>query len=195
MKKMNDYLSKITDEEIKQLPLKHFEGKIYIVESEQNLNEIIDKIESASVLGFDTETKPSFKKRVKNDVSLLQLSTANEVFLIRLKKTGISNRMVKILGNKKLLKVGVAIKDDIKALQKIKNFKPEGFIDLQDYVKDYGIENNGLKKLTAIVLNFRISKNQQTSNWDNEILTENQIKYAATDAWVCYEIFKKLNHN
>jgi len=192
---MNNYLPKITNEEIKQFPLRCFEGKIYVIESEANLDQIINKIESSDVLGFDTETKPSFKKRVKNNVSLLQLSTSNDVFLIRLNKTGISKRLAKILENQNILKIGVAIKDDIKSLQKIRSFIPEGFIDLQSYVKDFGIENNGLKKLAAIVLKFRISKNQQTSNWDNEVLTESQIKYAATDAWVCYEIYKKLNHN
>ncbi len=191
---MNNYLSKITEEEIKMLPLKHFEGDVHVVESYESFERVINIIEKSKILGFDTETKPTFKKRINNNVSLVQLSTADKVFLIRLNKTGLPGRLTRVLGNDNIIKVGVAIKDDIKALQKLNNFIPKGFIELQDYVKDFGIENNGLKKLAAIVLNFRISKNQQTSNWDNDVLTDSQIRYAATDAWVCYKIYQKLNH-
>lgn len=192
---MNSYLERISNEEVKKLPLKQFEGTINVIESKKSLDKVLNEIVDEDYLGFDTETKPSFKKNIKNKVALLQLSTSNTSYLIRLNKTGFTKKLANLLSNENIKKIGVALNDDIKGLQQLYNFKPNGFIDLQTFVKDYGIINNGLKNLTAIVLKFRISKAQQTSNWENEILTESQIKYAATDAWVCHEIYKELTNH
>jgi ribonuclease D len=145
-----------------------------------------------SILGFDTETKPTFKKGVSNEVSLLQLCTSEKAFLVRLNKIGLPVQIMNILSDPAVIKAGVAIHDDIAGLQRLGKFDPDGFIDLQDYVKDFGIIDNGLKKLSANILGFQISKRQQTSNWEQDELTRAQIEYAATDAWVCHQIYTVL---
>lgn len=183
----------ISKDEIDSLPVKQFPGTIYYIERISDFQKIIDKLKSHSVFGIDTETRPSFKKGITYDVALLQLSNASEAFLIRLNKIGLPTEIAEILSNPNILKVGVALHDDIKSLRKLREFKPKGFIDLQTYVKDFGIIDNGLKKLTANILDFKISKRQQTSNWEADELSLSQIEYAATDAWVCHEIYVALN--
>lgn len=187
------YKTSISKEEINELPVNSFSGEIFYIDTYDKLEMVLPKIQKEEVLGFDTETRPSFKKGVINEVSLLQLSAEKAAYLIRLNKVGLPDPICKILGSKKVQKVGVAIHDDILSLQKLNPFESEGFVDLQQYVKDYGIEDNGLKKLTANILGFKISKRQQTSNWEADTLSEAQIIYAATDAWVCYKIFNVLN--
>ena len=182
----------IDKEAMNELPLKAFEGPIHIIETYDQLSDVIPKLEMNSYLGFDTETRPSFKKGQSNSVALLQLATPKESFLFRLGKIGLPEQIRDILANPDILKIGAAIRDDIKSLQEIKPFEPQGFTDLQNYVKKYGIESMALKKLTAIVLNYRISKSQQLSNWEAEDLSEAQQKYAAMDAWVSLQIFLKL---
>jgi ribonuclease D len=147
------------------------------------------------VIGFDTETKPSFKKGVTNKVALLQLSTRNTAYLFRINQIGLPREIVAILADKDILKPGVAIRDDIKGLQELVNFKPSGFVELQDEAKDMGIQNFSLKKLTAIACGFRISKGQQLSNWEAAELTEAQQLYAATDAWAALVIFEHFSTN
>lgn len=191
----NDYTFKtsITKDEINELPVNSFSGEIFYIDTIDKLNRVLPEIQKAKTLGFDTETRPSFKKGQSNEVSLLQLSADKKVYLIRLNKIGLPNEIRDILASKEVHKVGVAIHDDILSLQKLNFFEPGGFVELQQYVKEFGIEDNGLKKLTANILGFKISKRQQTSNWELETLSEAQIIYAATDAWVCYKIFKTLN--
>jgi len=186
------FLSNFPDEKINELPLRFFNGKIYIIYHKDDLDTIRNLIKNKTILGFDTETKPSFKKGVKNNVALIQLSDDKEAFLFRINKIGIPDFLIELFENTNILKIGVAIKDDIRNLQKLKNFNPQSFIDLQNFVKKYNINDNSLRKLTANILNFRISKKIRTSDWEKNILDEKQILYAATDAWVCYEIYKKL---
>jgi ribonuclease D len=190
----NDFPFKptITKEEIAELPVQKFEGEIFYIDTIENFEIHIGDLKNERVLGFDTETKPTFKKGALNKVSLLQLSTSAKAYLFRLNKIGLPKALASILANNSIIKVGVAIHDDIVSLRKLKEFKPNGFIDLQQFVKDYGILDNGLKKLTANILDFKISKRQQTSNWEAEELNQAQIEYAATDAWVCCEIYKTL---
>jgi ribonuclease D len=191
---MNDFQfkPKMTREEIALLPHQKFSGEIFYIDSVAGIDSILSELEGEPVLGFDTETRPSFKKGQSNQVALLQLSTSNQAFLFRLNKTGLTSQLVDILINPKIIKAGVAIRDDLAGLKKLTPFTAEGFIDLQDYVKQFGIEDNGLKKLAANILGFQISKRQQTSNWEQDMLTEAQSEYAATDAWVCHEIFSVL---
>ncbi len=147
-------------------------------------------------LGFDTETKPSFRKGHKNKISLIQFSTVDTAYLFRINKIGFPDELAGILSDSGITKIGVAVRDDIRYLKTLKKLDTDGFVDLQSFVKDYGIESSGLKKLTAIVLGFRISKRQQVTDWEAKELTEAQQIYAATDAWVCREIYLKLiNHN
>lgn len=182
----------LSDDELSVFPLSSFQGKIYLIERVEDVNPALDYLKNQSILGFDTETKPSFLKGQNNPVSLLQLSTSDKAFLFRVNQIGLPNGLVKILSSPKILKIGAAIRDDIKILQKISHFKPSGFIELQEMVEDYGIENFSLKKLSAIVLGFRISKSQRLTNWDAIHLTEPQQIYAATDAWVALEIYSRL---
>lgn len=182
----------ISNEELLEIPLKSFEGNIVVVDSGIGLREAVNELGTQPVIGFDTETKPSFKKGVNNKVALLQLSTADRAFLFRVNRIGLPEELRAILSNPNISKPGVAIRDDIKGLREIMNFEPAGFVELQDVAKDMGIQNFSLKKLTAIICGFRISKGQQLSNWEAPELTEAQQVYAATDAWAALKIFKKL---
>jgi len=182
----------ITEEELKLLPLNSFPGTIYVIEKPEQVNAALEYLSAQNSLGFDTETKPSFAKGQNNPVSLLQLSTDSKAFLFRISRIGLPKGLIKILASPKIIKIGVAIRDDIKILQRVTPFKPAAFVDLQEIVGDYGIENFSLKKLSAIVLGFRISKAQRLTNWDAPVLTEPQLLYAATDAWAALGIYSKL---
>ncbi|MFC2121813.1 3'-5' exonuclease, partial [Bacteroidota bacterium] len=166
-----------------------------VVEDPKDLRRVVKKINHCSLLGFDTETRPSFKKGRINKVALLQLSGGGITYLFRLNKIGLPVEIINILSNPKIIKIGVAIHDDLISLRKLKEFKPDGFIELQDMVKEFGIENFSLKNLCAIVLGFKISKAKQLSNWEQDKLDDAQIKYAATDAWASVEIYKELINN
>lgn len=184
----------ITKEEIYELPLKSFEGEIIVIDKPSDVGKVLPELKSQTILGFDTETKPSFKKgnSNKNGVALLQLSSEKKAWLFRLQHIGLHDGLKEILSDENIKKIGVAIHDDIRMLKSLSNFSDRGFLDLQSYVKDFGIKGFSLKKLTAMVLHFRISKSQQLSNWENPTLTNGQLSYAATDAWTCLEIYKKL---
>ncbi len=184
-----EFRKSITDEEVAELPLSFFEGKIHLIEKVEQMTDAVNYLKKQTILGFDTETRPTFKKGQNHQVALLQLSTADEAFLIRTNLIGLSPGLIKVLASPSILKIGVAIRDDIKILQRIAPFKPGGFIELQDLVKDFGIENFSLKKLAAIVTGVRISKTQRLSNWEAHVLTEQQQSYAATDAWIAYHIY------
>ena len=188
----NKFEPTISKEELYQKPLIHFDGRIHIIDNPVEAKNAIIELKKYKIIGFDTETKPSFKKGIKNKIALLQFATDNDAFLFRIFKY-FPQEIIEILESDFITKIGTAIHDDIKGLQKYKRFNPDGFVELQDFVKKFNIENNGLKKLSAIVLGSRISKGQQTSNWENQELSEAQLKYAATDAWICLEIYNKLN--
>jgi ribonuclease D len=138
------------------------------------------------------ETKPVFVRGHQNKVALMQIALHEKVFLIRINHTGLHPEIIHFLENEHILKAGVALRDDIKALQRLKRFEPQGIVELADLAKKAGLEIEGVKKLTGLLLGFRISKSVQTSNWEATSLNEKQLSYAATDAWVCLEIFKKL---
>jgi len=182
----------ITNEEINALPLGAFEGKTIIVAEEKKIIHALDEIKEHRVVGFDTETKPVFVSGQQNKVALMQVALPDKVFLIRLRQTGITPHLIDFLESDSILKAGVALRDDIKALQRLKHYKPAGFIELATMSKEAGLQVESVKKLTALLLGFRISKSAQTSNWEAEVLHEKQISYAATDAWVCLQIYKKL---
>lgn len=190
--KMLEINKSISKEELNELPVESFNGEIIVIDYASDIRKILPFLKKQKVLGFDTETRPTFKKGEMNEVALLQLSTSKTAFLFRLNKTKLPKELVDILSDPEITKVGVAIKDDILALKRLSKFTPEGFVEIQDKVKDFEIENFGLKKLSGLLLGFRISKAQQTSNWEADILTEAQIKYAATDAWVSLEIYNRL---
>lgn len=186
------YMENITPEEIAKLELTWFRGKIVIVDDMTVFRNVIGILSKESVLGFDTETRPSFKKGIKNKVSIIQLASSGLACLFRIKKIGLPPELIQILANPSIVKAGVAVHDDIRYLKNINGFSPAGFVDLQGFVREYGISSSGLKKLAAIVLGVRISKSQQVSDWAAEELTEAQKIYAATDAWICREIYRTL---
>lgn len=186
------FIESITKEALEDLPLSAFEGDIYLVENEEQFHAAIQYLKGQDILGFDTETKPSFKKGQIHQVAMLQLATFDRAYIFRINKIGLPNSLKAILSNEQITKTGVAIRDDIKALQKISPFTPKGFVELQDEVKEFGIHDFSLKKITGIVLGFRISKSQRLSNWEADHLTKAQLSYAATDAWVSCEIFNSL---
>ena len=188
-------MNNISKDDIKSLPLQQFPGRILLIDDVSQLDFLHQKLVNKKLLGFDTETRPSFKKGKKHKVSLLQLATEDEAYLIRLNRVGLPESVISLFENESIKKIGLAIRDDINSLIQLRSFQPEGFIDLQQYVKKFDILDNGLKKLAANILGFRISKKQQTSNWEKEVLEDEQLIYAATDAWVCYRIYKTLREH
>ena len=188
------FIESISPEDLGKLEYASFPGKIHVIDSVgAEFNRAIAYLRSQKVIGFDTETRPCFgPNQPRYGVSLLQLSGPEKAYLFRVKNMGMHRRLCNILADKKVIKVGAAIHDDIRGLQKLHDFQADGFIDLQKIVADYGIRDKSVKKMTAIILGFRISKTQQLSNWEAETLSEPQCKYAATDAWVCREMYLKL---
>jgi ribonuclease D len=186
------FASHITHEEIEALPYVEFGGKITVVRKSEEVAAAVDCLRQEKVLGYDTETRPSFTRGVRYGVSLLQLASAERAFLFRVDKIGMPKALVELLQCREVLKIGAAITEDIRGLQRVASYKAQGFVDLQKMVEAYGIEDKALKKMAAIVLGVRISKSQQTSNWAAMSYTAEQKRYAATDAWVCREIYLKL---
>lgn len=185
---------KISKNEVNELPLGQFEGEIHLIDDLQLLPDVIGELRQYMRLGFDTETRPAFRKGVSYDVSLLQLSTLDTAFLFRLNHIGFPDAIKRILEDPNIVKIGAAVRDDLKALKKLnENFNPLAFFDLNEELKKIGFHNVGVRNLSAMVLNIRISKSEQVSNWDAGMLTEKQKLYAATDAWACLEIFEELN--
>lgn len=182
----------ITKEDILLLPAGCYNGDIKIVDTMSDLMEALPVLKNEVVIGFDTETKPVFKKGVRHDVAIIQLATSECVFLIRLKKLGFPDELAELLSNKSILKVGMDIPQDIKGLRKLHKFTPNGFVDLAVMTAQRGYQCEGVKKLSALILGIQISKRQQVSNWEAEVLSDGQIVYAATDAWVCREMYFKL---
>ena len=183
----------INDDELRKLPLLQFEGRITLIDTYDKFRRAMEDIGKPDLLGFDTETRPSFKKGRRYQVALLQLADARRAWLFRLNMIGLPTELAALLADKSVIKTGVAIRDDLKALKALTHFEPHGFIDLQNLVADHGIKELGLKKLTAITLGHTISKSQQVSNWEAPALTDPQQLYAATDAWVCRQIYLALN--
>jgi ribonuclease D len=184
----------ISPEEISALELASFPGEIVLIDQEgEELDKAIRYLKRQKVLGFDTETRPTFTPdQHSSGTALLQLSGPGKAFLFRLKKIGLPRALSAILANPAITKVGAATRDDIIGLQKISRFSPKHFIDLQSIVADYGIRDKSVKKMTAIILGIKISKAQQLSNWEAERLSDSQQRYAATDAWVCREMYLRL---
>ncbi|MES2628969.1 MAG: 3'-5' exonuclease [Bacteroidota bacterium] len=183
----------ISKEDLAKCPVDSFPGTIHLIDKPEQVAAAYEVLKKENLLGMDTETKPSFKKGVIHKVSLLQLSTTTDVFVFRLNRIGLPEELVKLLNNQRILKVGIALHDDIKDLKKLNAAcRPQNTVDLNKMAQQLGFESIGAKKLSALVLGFTISKSEQTSNWEAENLTANQLKYAATDAWICNLIYTKL---
>ena len=190
----NDFIDKISNEQTALLPAIEFRGEIRVVEQERDIAAACKYLAAQPVLGFDTETRPSFRAGVTYRVALLQLSTPRRCYLFRLNRMRFEKQLVKLLENKAILKIGADVAGDIRSLLALRRFRPGGFVDLQQLAPDWGIEEKSLRKLSAIVLGKRVSKAQRLSNWEAAQLTEKQMRYAATDAWICPEIYRTLQH-
>ena len=184
--------SNISKEEINTLPAVTFVGRIFVVHTEEEVTKAVSYLSGYDEIGFDTETRPSFKKGNRNKVCLLQLSTLDTCFLFRLNHSGLPDSLAKLLSNEKIKKIGLAIKDDFAALNQWQSFTPKGQIELQTFVKKYGILDNSLQKIFALLFREKISKSQRLTNWEADVLTDAQKKYAATDAWACLKIYRAL---
>lgn len=186
------YIPSISNDDVAALEAIHFDGKIEIVESVEQLKKACEVLSAASIIGFDTETRPSFKAGVSNKIALMQLSIDTRCYLIRLNRMPMIRELIAILQNEHIMKVGADVKNDLSGLQKLRHFTPRGFVDLQSLVGEYGIEDKSLRKISGIVLGKKVSKAQRLSNWEAKQLTPQQQMYAATDAWVCVEIYNEL---
>ncbi|MDR0725311.1 MAG: 3'-5' exonuclease domain-containing protein 2 [Prevotellaceae bacterium] len=192
---MQEFAAHIEKEDLHSLSNIVFSGKIEVVNSMAKAEKAVKYLSRFELLGFDTETKPAFHKGQKHKIALLQLSSDSSAYLFRLHAIGIPDCLAGLLERESIKKIGAAVHDDIKGLQRIRKIKPGGFIDLQHIVPKYGIEDKSVQKIAAIVLNAKISKSQRLTNWENEQLTGLQQRYAATDAWVCREIYVQLVNN
>ncbi len=186
------YKENITNEELNEMPVGCFMGEIVVVTDETVAENACAFLSSQKIIGFDTETRPSFTKGVTNKMALLQLSGDERAFLFRLNRMALVKPILRLLENENVLKIGAAVRDDIRGLQKFRRFTPRGFVDLQTIAPNYGIAEKSLRKLAGVVLGVKISKAQRLSNWEAQTLTEAQQRYAATDAWISREIYMKL---
>ena len=185
--------NKIEKSEIATLPIVTFPGRIYVIYTEKDTEKAVEYLKSQSIVGIDTETRPSFRKGMTHKVALMQISTTDTCFLFRLNKIGMPDCLQDFLKGD-TLKIGLSLKDDFQEIRRRKNVHAEegNWIELQDYVGRFGIEDRSLQKLYANLFGEKISKSQRLSNWESETLTEAQINYAATDAWACVQIYNCL---
>ena len=184
---------RMTKDEINECPIKNYEGPIHLIHSEDKLSEAVEHLKKESILGFDTETRPAFRKGESYSPALIQLAGETDVFIFQIQNNGLLLPLIEILADPEIVKAGVSINYDISELRKVAEFEPAGFTDLGDIAKEIGIQNHSLRGLAAVLLGFRISKGASTSNWEKKNLTHAQIRYAATDAWVGRELYIKLN--
>ena len=190
---MKQIRNTITKAEIATMPKVLFEGRIFVIYTEADADKAVEYLKTQQIVGVDTETRPSFKRGTTHKVALLQIATADTCFLFRLNRIGMPASLQDFLMSD-TLKIGLSLKDDFMMLRRRKNMHAEegNWIELQDYVGRFGIEDRSLQKIYANLFGQKISKNQRLSNWEAETLTESQMRYAATDAWACVEIYKCL---
>ncbi|MDE6301299.1 MAG: 3'-5' exonuclease domain-containing protein 2 [Muribaculaceae bacterium] len=183
----------ISKDTVAELPVVNYTGKITLVDTPEKARDAIRVLTDARVVGFDTETRPSFQRGRTHNVALLQLSTEDHCYLFRLNKLGISEPLKDFLQNPEIIKIGLSVHDDFSVMRRLApDLDPAGFIDLQEYVKYFHINDISLQKIYAIVFSEKISKQQRLTNWEAEHLTENQQKYAALDAWACLRLYRTL---
>lgn len=178
---------------ITDMPTVTFDGAITVIESADDVAEAVNYLKRQSIVGFDTETKPNFKKGVTNRVSLIQVSTEDRSFLFRINKTGFTPELKEFMETEEVLKVGLSLKDDFHMLHRIGEFEPKNFIELQEMVKTFHITDLSLQKIYAILFGGRISKGQRLTNWEAQRLSGAQMVYASIDAWACQRIYKLLS--
>jgi len=186
---------RMSKNEINECPLDYWNGPVSVVRNKEELQQAMAKLTGETILGFDTETRPAYKKGESYPPSLLQIASSDEAFIFQLNLLGFPKVLRDILANPEIIKAGVSLDYDIRELNKLSSFNAAGFVDLGNRAKKAGIQNHGLRGLAAVCLGFRISKGAQTSNWAKKTLTPQQIRYAATDAWVGRNIYLALENS
>ena len=176
------------------MPKVLFPGRIFVVYTESDAEKAVAYLKDQRIVGVDTETRPSFKRGTTHKVALLQISTQDTCFLFRLNRIGMPDSLQEFLMSD-TLKIGLSLKDDFNSLRKRQDMHPDrgNWIELQEYVGKFGIEDRSLQKIYANLFGEKISKNQRLSNWEADVLSEGQKLYAATDAWACVEIYNCLS--
>lgn len=182
----------LTKEELTALPAEKYQNEIKVVDNLDNIQEALEYLSHYKILGFDTETKPSFKKGKQYKVALLQLATEECAYLFRLNKIGLPDELKKILEDEKILKIGLSIKDDFVALNRLKKIEFSAFVELQNLAQKFSIKNRGLRGIYGVLFGKKISKAQRLSNWEAETLSNAQKEYAALDAWASLRIYTHL---
>ena len=190
--KPNRFAHKIAKDLIQWLPVIGFDGEVYIIDKEEKIDEAIAYLRAQKILGVDTESRPSFKRGVHYPTALVQIATDERCYLFRLSHIGMPKELADIFADNAICKVGLAFKDDINGLRRLRNFKPANCVDLQSIAGRWGILDLGLQKMYAICFGRKISKSQQLTNWENAQLTPEQARYASTDAWATLRIYKEL---
>ena len=185
-------LIKISKEDVAILEKEIFDGRIIVIQSSEEAKKAIAYLSKFKTVGIDTESKPSFKKGRQNKIALLQISTTECCFLFRLNIMGFTPEMATFFENGNITKVGLSLKDDFLMLHGMSAFTPKGFVDIQSIVDNYGIGEKSLQKIYAILFGKKISKSQRLSNWEADVLTDAQKRYASTDAWATLKIYEKL---
>lgn len=187
-----DYIISISKEQLAELPVTSYPGKIQLIDKPSAVHAALRYLNKQKIVGFDTETKPSFRKGCRHKVALMQISTADECFLFRLNMVGICAELKAFLENPDILKIGLSVHDDFNAICRTQPIEPQGFVDLQHLVKNYTVTDISLQKIYAIIFGEKISKGQRLTNWEAESLTPAQQAYAALDAWACLKIYRYL---
>ena len=183
---------RMSKDEINSCPIKRWNGPVSVVRTRDGLAAAMRRLGGHTLLGFDTETRPAYKKGESHLPALLQLAGDDEVFIFQLKHLGLAGPLRKILADAAIIKAGVGLEYDIRELKKLSRFKAAGFMDLANLARQAGIKNHGLRGLAPVLLGMRIAKGAQTSNWARDVLTPKQIRYAATDAWVGRRLYLAL---
>ena len=183
---------RLSCEEINAMPLFHYEGPVQVIRTLEDWKNALPDLRSADLLGFDTETRPSFRKGRRNFPALIQLATANAVYLVQLAFLPFGPHVVEVLANPDQVKAGVGIRDDMRDLARLHDFEPAGLVDLGGVARAHKLPSQGLRTLAANFFGWRISKGSQCSNWSLMELTPRQIAYAATDAWIGRLIFVRM---
>ena len=189
----SESVQRISHEEMNQLPIRRYEGPVHVVARHSDLGHAMQDILQEGVVGFDTETRPAFRPGESYPPSLVQFATASAVYLLQVQQPDLLGVMAEVLSSEKIVKVGVSVTDDIRNLKKLFEFDERSVVDLGKVAKRHGLKQTGVRNLAGIFLGARIPKGAKTTNWAVRRLTPQQIAYAATDAWVCRELYLRFN--
>lgn len=190
---MQNLVLEIQKDRLAELPIAEFPGRTILIDNPLDCKKAIKYLMTCPRVGFDTETRPTFKKGVHHNVALLQVSTLDQCFLFRLNHIGVTDEIVALFESSDVMKIGLSVKDDLHQLLASRQFNPSNVVELQTYVKQFGIADNSLQKVYAIIFGQRISKGQRLTNWEADTLTDQQRTYAALDAYACLKMYNHLN--